>query len=168
MRWNEDIMSKIMLVEDDPVHARIMRRAFESSQSNDQIMHLSDGESAMAALFPASAPAQSESDPSSNGNPAIPQPLSHEELPNIILLDLRLPRVDGFEVLQAIRSHEHTRSIPVIVVSTSERPGDISECYRLGANAYITKPVDYTSFLQKLSSLKDFWLKSAELPSESQ
>ncbi len=167
MKWNDTPLSKIMLVEDDPVHARIMRRAFESPQSADQIVHLSDGESAMAALFPSSRDMEADA-PMPSLATSDPVADTSAGLPSIILLDLRLPVVDGFDVLQAIRSNQRTRNIPVIVVSTSERTGDIRECYKLGANAYITKPVDYTSFLEKLRSLKDFWLKSAELPDDQQ
>jgi CheY-like chemotaxis protein len=174
MNWNESLVNKILLVEDDPVHARIMRRAFEEGHHHDQIVHLSDGESVLKALFqdeqdmppdsqqPWNAPgnASTFSQAQTDAHGSVPD----SELPTLILLDLRLPTVDGFEVLQAIRSHERTRSIPVIVISTSERQGDIRHCYNLGANAYITKPVDYNTFLEKLRSLRAFWLESAELP----
>lgn len=172
MFWNESILNKILLVEDDLVHARIMRKAFEQSSRHDQIIHLTDGESALEALF--------NNGNAHAGNDALNSSETHDpslleardnfdnSLPNIILLDLRLPAVDGFEVLQAIRSNERTRKIPVIVVSTSERQGDISHCYQLGANAYITKPVDYNVFIEKLRTLREFWLVSAELPSDSE
>lgn len=170
MFWNESTLNKILLVEDDPVHARIMRKAFEESPQHEQIIHLSDGESAMEALFRNDS---TSSDASASGQAADrrPQaPMSDDadnKLPSLILLDLRLPTVDGFEVLQAIRSNPRTRKIPVIVVSTSERQGDIRHCYQLGANAYITKPVDYNIFIEKLRALRQFWLVSAELPDDT-
>ena len=83
---------------------------------------------------------------------------------DLLFLDVQMHELNGFEVLQAIRSNPRTRNIPVIMVSTSERQGDIRLSYSLGANAYITKPVDYTIFMEKLRALRDFWLKSAELP----
>lgn len=167
MVWNNTHLSKILLIEDDPVHARIMRRAFEDNKSNDEIVHLPDGESAMATLeVEKNVPSMSHAESAAESSHAqAGEYKDHDEtLPNLILLDLRLPAVDGFEVLQAIRSNPRTRNIPVIMVSTSERQGDIRLSYSLGANAYITKPVDYTSFMEKLKALRDFWLKSAELP----
>lgn len=171
---NESTLNKILLVEDDLVHARIMRKAFEGSTRDDQIIHLTDGESVLEALFP---------EQSASRTSQLPEPASgtfqeaqadvqndafeDDTLPSLILLDLRLPTVDGFEVLQAIRQNERTRKIPVIVVSTSERQGDISHCYQLGANAYITKPVDYNVFMEKLRALREFWLVSAELPGDN-
>ena len=168
MVWNNTHLSKILLIEDDPVHARIMRRAFEDHKSNDEIVHLPDGESAMATLeveknVPSMSHAQNDGQTTYQPGSGLKDE-AHDGLPNLILLDLRLPAVDGFEVLQAIRSNPRTRNIPVIMVSTSERQGDIRLSYSLGANAYITKPVDYTIFMEKLRALRDFWLKSAELP----
>lgn len=189
MHWNESSLNKILLVEDDSVHARIMRKAFEGSTHNDQIIHYSDGESVLEALFhdqpsnvndPNTLPvkdAGSELTAPSTGlidssttnkqslNPG--EALPDNKLPSLILLDLRLPAVDGIDVLQAIRSNERTRQIPVIVVSTSERQDDIRQCYQMGANAYITKPVDYNIFIEKLRALRQFWLVSAELPDGS-
>lgn len=158
MPWNATLTHRIMLVEDDPVHARIMKRAFEHQPMCDEIVHLSDGESALASLFDdrASGLASNASAGQSGDG----------TLPCIILLDLRLPGVDGIEVLQAIRSHERTRKIPVIIISTSERQADISRCYQMGASAYITKPVDYTRFMDKLRLLRAFWLEAAELPED--
>lgn len=170
MLWNEYTLNKILLVEDDPVHARIMRKAFEGSPQREQIIHLSDGESALKALQLNDFSPNADTAPDPTGNPSQVSQESDEEddkLPSLILLDLRLPAVDGFEVLQAIRSNPRTRKIPVIVVSTSERQGDISHCYQLGANAYITKPVDYNIFIEKLRALRQFWLVSAELPDDT-
>lgn len=175
MFWNESTLNKILLVEDDAVHARIMRKAFEQSPHHDQIIHLTDGESVLKALFKHehAKPGDITSPVNDTQDDCVSQHNASDDdhddtLPSLILLDLRLPAVDGFEVLQAIRSNPRTRKIPVIVVSTSERQGDISHCYQLGANAYITKPVDYNVFIEKLRALREFWLVSAELPSDSE
>src|SRR5690606_10077604 len=121
-------LNTILLVEDDPVHARIMRRAFEDNTSNDQIIHLSDGESVLEKLIERQA--QRKAAATGPGTDEL-----DEHMPNLILLDLRLPTVDGMEVLQALRNNARTRNIPVIIVSTSERQGDVRNCYSLGANA---------------------------------
>ena len=166
MHWNESQLNKILLVEDDPVHARIMRRALQDAHRDDQIVHLSDGESVLEALFQDEPPGM-ESTPEAAGHARSDAAMGNRadtELPQLILLDLQLPAIDGFEVLQAIRSHDRTRHIPVVIISTSQRPGDIDHSYALGANAYLTKPVDYTVFIEKLRSLREFWLETAELP----
>lgn len=171
MHWNENNLNTILLVEDDPVHARIMRRALEDSSSNDQIIHLSDGESVLEQFIHEEDTAAALATPAQPAD-GLPDCDADEpngrHMPNLILLDLRLPTVDGLEVLQALRGHARTRNIPVIIVSTSERQGDVRNCYSLGANAYITKPVDYNIFMEKLRALRDFWLVSAELPCDDE
>ncbi|QNN21017.1 response regulator [Planctomycetales bacterium ZRK34] len=130
---------KIMLIEDDPVHARLICRAFGTHDDHEVIV-VGDGEQALEAL---------------NGQPPHP---------NLVLMDLCLPTIDGCDVLKALRDCEATRHLPVIMISTSDRPEDINRCYDCGANAYVVKPADFNGLSEKLRSIRDFWLDSACLP----
>ena len=89
---------------------------------------------------------------------------SEQGRPTLILLDLNLPRKDGRQVLAALKTHDLLRRIPVIVLSSSESEGDITNCYELGANCYITKPMDLQAFRAAVRSVEDFWLGKARLP----
>jgi two-component system response regulator len=113
----------ILLVEDDPAEVEVARRAFRRAQL-DAVAVVRDGEEALAAL-------RLEEDPPAECDGLLQ--------PRVIFLDLRMPKVDGFEVLRAIRSAPHTREIPVVVVSSSSREEDVREAYRLGANSFLVK-----------------------------
>ena len=84
--------------------------------------------------------------------------------PILVLLDLQLPRVDGFEVLRVVKRDENLKSIPVIVLTTSDREGDIEKAYKLGCNAYLVKPVQFNNFITTLAKLQEFWLTISHLP----
>lgn len=132
----------ILLVEDEPAHAEIVRRNFETMQIANSLKHVSDGEAALDYLYRHNA----FSDPASSPRP------------NLILLDLRLPKVDGLQVLKTIKNDPALMNIPVIVLSTSASETDISTAYSNKANSYLVKPVDFTQFSKLLESLGAYWM----------
>jgi len=132
----------ILLVEDEPAHAEIVRRNFETMQIANSLKHVSDGEAALDYLYRHNA----FSDPASSPRPSV------------ILLDLRLPKVDGLQVLKTIKNDPALMNIPVIVLSTSASETDISSAYSNMANSYLVKPVDFTQFSELLESLGAYWM----------
>ena len=127
----------ILLVEDEPAHAEIVRRNFETMQIANSLKHVSDGEAALDYLYRHNA----FSDPASSPRPGL------------VLLDLRLPKVDGLQVLKTIKNDPALMNIPVIVLSTSASEADISSAYSNMANSYLVKPVDFSQFSELLESL---------------
>lgn len=117
--------AEVLLVEDDPTEVAVARRAFRKAELPD-LRVLRDGAEALAAL-------RLDDERPAEGSPVHPQ---------VIFLDLKMPKVDGFEVLRAIRAAPHTREIPVVVVSSSSREEDVREAYRLGANSFLVKRFD--------------------------
>lgn len=132
----------ILLVEDNPDDVELTRLAFEEANVANRLVVVADGAEALDYLFAKGRHAQR--DPS--------------ELPSIVLLDLNLPKVDGREVLQAIRADAATRALPVIVLTTSAEPFDVEASYALGANSYIQKPVDFEQFLWAVKQVGLYWL----------
>lgn len=132
----------ILLVEDNPDHTELIKRSFENHLVANHIYHVSDGESALNYLFRRNEFA----------DPSLSPP------PHVILLDLRLPRIDGLQVLKEIKSHETTRHIPVVVITTSEAEQDIVRAYDHHANSYLVKPVDFEQFTQMMRNLGFYWL----------
>lgn len=132
----------ILLVEDNPDDAELTRIAFAQAGLGYQLEVVSDGAQALDYLFARGAYAHRRS----------------AELPAVMLLDLNLPKLDGREVLQAIRTHESTRALPVVVLTTSNEPFDIDDCYALGANRYIRKPVDFEQFVLAIKQIGLYWL----------
>lgn len=147
----------ILLVEDNPVHARIMMRALELGE-DDQVHHVEDGADALAYLH-----VEDNGNGNGNGNGGDGEADS-AELPDLVLLDLQLPTVDGFEVLEAMRQSDATRHVPVIVISTSDQQHDIARAYGAGANAFLIKPADFGRFIEQMKALRQFWCEAAELP----
>ena len=144
---NGDI--RILLVEDDPIHAKIMRRAFSASQPEaEHIVHVSDGESALDFVF---------------GRGQFADHPWHAQ-PDLVLLDIRLPAMDGFGVLSEVRKSAEKRGIPVVMVSTSDTADDVRRSYEMGANAYLAKSGDFRDFSESLSLLYRFWSEAAKLP----
>jgi CheY-like chemotaxis protein len=143
---------QILLVEDDPVHARLIRRALtaQCDGGHVSIEHVSDGETALEHML----------GPRRDGA-RIGGRMAH---PDLVLLDLRLPTIDGFDVLVALRQCDTTRGVPIVIVSTSDHETDVNRCYRLGANAYMSKSPDFEELTEKMARLSQFWLKAAELP----
>ena len=126
----------ILLVEDNPRDAELTLRAFRKHNLANSVSVAHDGVEALDILF----------DPDG------------AERPRVILLDLKLPKLDGLEVLRRLKSDDRTRSIPVVVVTSSNQDPDIKTAYDLGANSYVVKPVDFESFMKTMSELGFYWL----------
>jgi CheY-like chemotaxis protein len=139
---------EILIVEDNPNDAEMALRAFRQSNLTNKILVVEDGEQALDFVF-------------SRGQ-------FKREIPNrqprIILLDLKLPKVDGLEVLKILKSKDDTRMIPVIVLTSSKEESDIIESYRLGVNSYIVKPVDFDKFVNAVKELGLYWLLLNQQP----
>lgn len=133
---------EILLVEDNPDDVELTRIAFNEAKIANTLVVARDGAEALDYLFARGAHAGR--DPS--------------QLPSIVLLDLNLPKVDGREVLQAIRGNELTRSLPVVVLTTSTEPFDVKASYALGVNSYIQKPVDFERFVWAVKQVGLYWL----------
>jgi two-component system response regulator len=137
--------SQILLVEDSPEDIELTREAMSENMDNINIHVVNDGINALGFLRRL------------KGFEAVP-------IPDLILLDLNLPKKDGRAVLSEIKTDDRLRKIPVIVLTTSSSHGDISACYDSHANCYITKPVDYDSFIQVAKSIEAFWFSIVRLP----
>lgn len=135
----------ILLVEDNPGDARLAQEALKDSKVHNTLHHVEDGVEAMAFLR-----AQAEY----AGMPS----------PDLILLDLNLPKKDGREVLAEVKEDPDLRSIPVVVMTTSEAERDLIKSYHLHANAYIVKPVDFDRFVEVVQAIEDFWFTVVKLP----
>ena len=133
---------EILLVEDNPDDVELTRLAFEESKIANKLVVVGDGAAALDYLF-------------AKGRYADRDPA---QLPSIVLLDLNLPKVDGREVLQAIRANEATRTLPVVVLTTSTEPFDVEASYALGVNSYIQKPVDFEQFVWAVKQVGLYWL----------
>jgi len=133
---------EILLVEDNPNDAELTLRALKKHNLANRVQIARDGVEALEFIF--------ATGPYSGRN------IHHH--PKIILLDLKLPKVDGLEVLRRIKSDERTKVIPVVVLTSSKEERDLVESYKLGANSYITKPVDFESFVKAVSELGLYWL----------
>jgi two-component system response regulator len=136
------MQKEILLVEDNPDDVELTRIAFNEAKIANTLVVARDGAEALDYLFARGAYAGR--DPNS--------------LPSIVLLDLNLPKVDGREVLQAIRGNELTRSLPVVVLTTSVEPFDVEASYALGVNSYIQKPVDFEHFVWAVQQVGLYWL----------
>lgn len=132
-------MSSILLVEDNPNDQLLTQRAFKKSNLGNDLAIVNDGEEALAYLF---GTADTE-----------PRPL-----PVLVLLDLKLPKVDGLEVLQRIRSNERTQLLPVVILTSSKEQDDLVRSYKLGVNSYVRKPVDFNQFVEAVQQLGLYWL----------
>lgn len=132
----------ILLVEDNEAHVKLILRNLKDHKIANKISVVSDGEAALDYLFRRGDYA----DPPKNPRP------------HVILLDLRLPKIDGLEVLKEIKTNDALRRIPVVILTTSEAEKDIACAYDFNANAYLTKPVDFEKFTQLMNDLGFFWL----------
>jgi len=129
----------ILLVDDNPDDVELAERAFKRSRLGNRLITKRDGQEALDYLL-------------GKGDDARMSPL-----PDLILLDLNMPRVDGLEVLRRMRAAKRTRWLPVVVLTTSDEQRDIAASYRLGANSYIRKPVDMQDFLDTIRSVETYW-----------
>lgn len=136
---------EILLVEDSPSDTDLTVEAFREGKILSHLSHVEDGEEAMEFLG------------RKNSYAGAPRP-------DLILLDLNLPRKDGREVLAELKSDPDLRTIPVVVLTTSKDDRDVSQAYRLQANCYIAKPVDFEQFVNVVRAIEQFWLEIATLP----
>jgi two-component system response regulator len=138
----------ILLVEDNMDDAELTIRAFKKNNSANTVIHLKNGEEALDYIFCQGLYA------SRNIN----------ETPRLVLLDLKMPKVDGIEVLRRIKSDERTKLIPVVMLTSSNENKDIQQCYKLGVNSYIVKPVEFEGFIKAVSRLDAYWLLLNQAP----
>jgi two-component system response regulator len=138
----------ILLVEDNPDDEALTLRAFKKNNIGNQVFVVRDGAEALDFLFCTGAYA--DRDP--------------RDKPQVILLDLKLPKVDGLEVLRRLRADERTRLLPIVILTSSNEEQDLIEGYRNGANSYVRKPVDFNQFLDAVRQLGLYWLVLNEPP----
>lgn len=136
---------EILLVEDNPGDVRLTQEALRGVKVRNSLSVVEDGVEAMAFLRREGA-------------------YANAPRPDIVLLDLNLPRMDGTEVLAAIKGDPDFKCIPVVVLTTSQADEDIVRSYRLNANCYVSKPVDFDQFIHVVQSIEDFWLTVVKLP----
>jgi len=140
-------MIQVLLVEDSPSDARLTQEAFRDGKIANTLTVVTDGIEALAYLQRKGKYAKAPR-------------------PDLILLDLNLPKMDGRELLRRIKTDDEFKTIPVVVLTTSEADGDVLKAYEYHANCYIRKPVDLTRFLEIISMIEDFWLTVVKLPSD--
>lgn len=142
----------LLLVEDNEDHAELIRRSFADHQVLNKLNHVLDGAEALDYLFQRDRYADPVTSPR----------------PHIILLDLRLPKIDGLEVLRQIKESSVLRSIPIIVLTSSEIKEDIDKAYAYHVNSYLSKPVDFDKFTMLMKELGFYWLGWNQLPGNSE
>jgi CheY-like chemotaxis protein len=138
----------ILLVEDNPDDEALTLRALRKNHITNEVVVARDGVEALDFLFCTGAHAGRDA----------------HEMPALVLLDLKLPKVDGLEVLRRARSNDQVRCLPVVVLTSSREEGDISNSYQLGANSYIVKPVDFLKFMEIIRTVGQYWLTMNEPP----
>lgn len=138
----------ILLVEDNPQDIELILRSFKKRNIANPIHVAEDGAQALDFIFCRGEYEQRDKC----------------QLPKVILLDLKLPKINGLEVLKELKSNEHTRHIPVVIVTSSREDPDIKRAYELGANSYIVKPVDFDEFMKVMQSLDYYWLLVNQSP----
>ena len=148
----------IVLIEDDDGHATLVERNLRRAGISNGFVRFSDGQEALDYFFGTPAPNTAAL---TAADPAVKPRL---ELTNfVVLLDLKMPRVDGFEVLRRLKEEPATAAVPVIVLTTTDDPREIERCYELGCNVYITKPDEYDAFIEAVRRL-GFFLQVVKLP----
>jgi two-component system response regulator len=133
---------EVLLVEDNPRDAELTIRALKKHNLANQLFHVEDGADALDFLF---------------GRGRF-EGLEIDRPPKVVLLDLKLPKVNGLEVLRAMKASEQTRSIPVVVVTSSAEDPDIRTAYQLGVNSYVVKPVQFEAFMEAMTKVGIYWL----------
>lgn len=133
---------EIILVEDNISDADLVMRSLKKNNIANKVVHLEDGQQALDYIF-------SEGEWANRNHPVFPR---------VILLDLKMPKVNGIEVLRRLKSNQETKEIPVVVLTSSKEDPDVKECYRLGVNSYVVKPVEFDDFVHAISHLGLYWL----------
>lgn len=133
----------ILLVEDNPDDVELAMHELKRHNMANNLYHVADGEEALEFIF---ASGKYEKDRTVGNSP------------KLILLDLKMPKINGIEVLEKIKADERTKAIPVVILTSSAEDPDIKQCYNLGANSYIVKPVNFEGFIQAITSLGFYWL----------
>jgi CheY-like chemotaxis protein len=133
---------EILLVEDNPADAELALRSLKKNNLANNLIWVKDGAEALDFVFCKGEYAARKMD----------------HVPKLILLDLRLPKIDGIEVLRRVKADEQTRSIPVVVLTSSKEERDIEACYKLGVNSYIAKPVNFEEFAKAITNLGLYWM----------
>ena len=141
---------EILLVEDDPRDVQLTVRELQSTYRKSRIEVARDGEEALDFLFCRG--------PHADRSPSQP--------PRLVLLDLKLPKIDGLQVLREIKSAPETRAIPVVALTSSSEERDRAECYKLGVNSYVQKPVDFELFRLTIKTMGQYWLGINQSPPE--
>ena len=133
---------EILLVEDNPHDAELTMRSLKKGQLLNKVLWVKDGQEALDYLNRAGAYSNRGED----------------DHPRLILLDLKMPKVDGVEVLKRIKSDERLKSIPVVVMTSSSEPPDVLKCYQFGVNSYVVKPVDLGEFMEAVAKIGMYWI----------
>jgi len=141
----------ILLVEDNPDDIELTLRALKQYHIGNEISVVRDGAEALDYLFATGAYAERSTCP----------------MPAVVILDLKLPKVDGLEVLQRMRADERTKTVPVVILTSSKEEKDMVSSYKLGANSYVRKPVDFTEFVEAARQLGLYWLVVNEPPPQT-
>jgi CheY-like chemotaxis protein len=136
----------IMYAEDNLTDAELTLRAFRKANIADQVLWLKDGQQVLDYLFP---------NPSAGGE---------RMLPRLLLLDLKMPKVDGLQVLKAVRGNPLARALPIVILTSSAEESDLRCAYESGANSYIIKPTDFKQLLEEVARLSHYWLTMNRLP----
>lgn len=133
---------EVLIVEDNTSDAELTIRALKKNHLANKLAHVKDGAEALDFLFARGAYENRK----------------EEKTPRVILLDLKMPKLNGIEVLKVIKDDARTRQIPVVVLTSSKEDPDIEECYRLGVNSYVVKPVEFDAFVKAVSELGLYWM----------
>jgi two-component system response regulator len=144
----ENQVIEILLIEDNMNDAELMIRALKKNNLANKLLHLKDGVEALDFVFCKGSFAER----------------NFNNRPKVIFLDLKMPRIDGLEVLETIKKNEETKSIPIVILTSSKQDRDIHKCYDLGASSYIVKPVGFDNFTKAIAELGFYWLLLNEQP----
>ena len=141
----------IILVEDNPDDAELTLRALRKNNATDQVFHAEDGARAVEFIFGQGEFAGRDS----------------KNIPKLILLDMKLPKLDGLEVLRRFKADKATRNIPVVMFTSSNEQSDMRQSYELGANSYVVKPVGFDDYISKVAAIARYWMLTNQIISEA-
>lgn len=146
MRDFDDV--EILLVEDNQADAELMTRALKKGRFDNKLFWVRDGVEALD--FVRCSGAYCERDP--------------RQMPRLVLLDLKMPRLDGLDVLRELKADDATRGIPIVIMTSSNQSRDLIECYRLGVNGYVTKPIQFGGLMEAVAGIGTYWLLVNQVP----